>query len=260
MVQDKIFILSGHSTDANLLWQVAVDNKWSIYRIGFNPEDKLKTIPPEFRIAYYGGTLLGQKISNYYNLSLLEPSLDWLLTIPEEYLGRKVEYLKISSFKQYNVPKFIKNADNKWFPARILNANGIPDFNYIDHDFYVYVQDIVNFRYEYRCFILNRELMDMSIYPENKFYTNNPINEAKQFIKKILNDGRIKIPISAVIDIGLTTEDKWLIVESNPSFASGIYNCAPELVFKTIIEASIKDEDLTDENKKFVFRKGDYDG
>lgn len=256
---DKIlFMPILYSLDNNKMWSVALDNNWKTDRLKMSSKFYGPQISDDDIIAYYGNAFLAKEIANYYDFSFIEPTLDWLSTVPREYLGREIEFMTLAEFPYYDIRKFVKCTDNKWFSAEIFEPYEKLPIDNIDKDLLICVQDVIDFQFEYRCFILNRQLMDISIYPQT--HTPHPQTEAIEYISKVLEDEKVVIPASLVIDVGLTDKGQWLIVEANPSFASGMYDCDAQKVFETIIAACIKNADITENEKQWVFRKENYNG
>lgn len=160
--------------------------------------------------------------------------LDWLSKIPQEYLGRKVEFMNLGRAMELKEIKFIKPADDKVFDARVYARVYAPGSlcprEIIPRDTTpVLVSDPVNFVSEYRRFVRDKKVTTCSCY-----IMNGEINEPKNWFKGSeivaahltnLLERDIITSEAAVIDLGYLDSGELVVIESNQAWASGIYGC-----------------------------------
>ena len=95
---------------------------------------------------------------------------------------------------------------------------------------------------EFRCFCLDGQVRTPSPYlREGKLSseggyqaTVEEFDAATGLAERILNDGRIELPRSIVLDVGCIKGQGWGVVEANAAWGSGIYNCDPDEVLDVI--------------------------
>lgn len=240
----KIVVLSPkYSEDSIRLLQSSYQSPYKLQRFGS------WNVPEEYRenvIAVYGEDLFAQVIAEQCNLSLLKPEEDWLTTLPYDFLKRNVEFGKLSDFENRK-NTFIKPSDFKFFDAGVYKTvQDIPGYNESDKSWTVLVSEIVKWDYEVRCFILNRKLITHSAYVYNGELKERRLDtillkKLEDFVGELLQNETIKIPDAIVIDVGIIKDKGWAVIEANPAWASGLYDCEPlETTLEVIVKSCIK--------------------
>ena len=69
------------------------------------PEGLVKTDRP---VIIYGEPLFAEAVCDQIGLVLLEPPVDWLTTVPRDYLSRDVEILTLGEARQIQSEAFVK--------------------------------------------------------------------------------------------------------------------------------------------------------
>ncbi len=242
-----------HTPDSNTLWKAAVDKGWTInrlykYRVENNIADSNAKI--------YGENLFVEVIAQQLKIALLATPPDWLALLPYEYLQRKVQFMTLKDCRDLNSPTFIKPASGKLFDAKIYNSGAdLPSPDAQDDTTPVLTSEPVKWKKEFRCFIKQRELCTISAYSEtselNLQASEAQLGEAETFCKALIDDEKILLPPSTVIDIGQIEGREWAVVEANPTFASGIYNCDPQQVLNCLQSACVPASKLTPDQQQW---------
>jgi hypothetical protein len=83
-----LLILAPRMTDdSQSIWKAALDLGWSTQRLpGWRVPNQL--LDSDRGIAIYGEPLFAVAVADQLGLILIEPSIDWLTTLPREYLLR----------------------------------------------------------------------------------------------------------------------------------------------------------------------------
>ena len=63
--------------------------------------------------------------------------------------------------------------------------------------------------------------------------------ELVEFINNVLADNRVKLPVAAVLDVGVIQGRGWAVVEQNAAWGSGIYGCDPVRVLEVLRYATV---------------------
>lgn len=236
-----------YSRDSADLWRFAVRNGWSTERVHeqisnniYDNEGKRK---PWGKICYYGNLLHLDLIKDQLPIifEIIDPTILPQLT---EFTGRNIRLVKYQNLNVIDKPYFIKPVNIKWFEAKVYqpgeSISGTPMFNDL-----IYIQDIVDFESEIRCFVLNGKIETASYYILNKVvwdltnldpayincdtfvYATNIPNMVKQIYD------RYNLPKGLVMDFGLT-KDGWKLIEFNEPHASGLYYCNWQKCFEVI--------------------------
>ncbi len=233
-----------YSEDSQILWRVATGLGWEVERlVNWRLSDKLMSASEP---VLYLEALMAEAIAQQLKIRLLNPSDDWLTTLPEEYRKRPHYLTTLGKIRLTPITAFIKPPNDKSFPARVYSATDLPtDY---PGNMSVLVSEIVEWDKEFRCFILNRCLKTFSVYlregklqSENNFiHTREEEFEVRNFIHTILSDNRVEIPSATVIDVGMIKGRGWAVVEQNAAWGAGLYGCNPiqvlEVLRHTVIE------------------------
>ena len=242
-----------YSEDSQILWRVATRLGWEVERlVNWRLSDKLKSASEP---VLYLEALMAEAIAQQLGVSLINPSDDWLTTLPEEYRKRWIYLTTLQEIRRYSreeitsrspITAFMKPPNDKSFPARVYSATDLPtDYS---ADTPVLVSEIVEWDKEFRCFILNRCLKTFSVYlrngelqSENNFtHTKEEEFEVRNFIQTILSDNRVEIPSATVIDVGVIKGRGWAVVEQNAAWGAGLYGCNPTQVLQVLRYAVVR--------------------
>ncbi|WP_295614653.1 ATP-grasp domain-containing protein [Chamaesiphon sp. GL140_3_metabinner_50] len=229
--------------DAQALWRAANRLGWNVERLrSWEVPAALRQVPEP---VLYLEALFGQTLAAQFGLRLLEPEIDWLPGLPDEYRQRRVMLTTLGACRELVEPAFIKPPNDKSFPARVYTGAELP--HEYDEDTPVLVADVVEWETEFRCFILDRQLQTISIYlrsgelqrDRDFAATDVELAAAASFVSTILADDRVKLPRSAVVDVGVIARRGWAVVEQNADWGSGIYGCDPVRVLEVLRHAAV---------------------
>lgn len=179
----------------------------------------------------------------------------WLDDVPEEVKGRAVTTLTAKEVLNMVVDpesfwKFAE-AKNSSFPAQYYSLDTVKEYiiqKNIPSSSYLQFSKRINILNEYRFFIINKKVVTGSLYlqhnpdgTETTIYDGatvdfNEFQKAEVFLQSILTD--LNIPNSLVIDVA-KTEKGFAILEANPSWCSGWYDCNINLVAEAIQASNI---------------------
>jgi hypothetical protein len=170
-----------HTPDAQLLWRAAGRIGWGVERaIGWRVTDELRAAAEP--VLYLEG-LMGPTLAAEFGLALLEPPVDWLPRLPKEYRKRDVYLTTLGAARSLAEPAFVKPPNDKSFPARVYAGAELPaEFS---DDCPALVAEVVAWEKEFRCFVLDRRLVTMSVYLRNgevqtaSDYTADEVEEAE---------------------------------------------------------------------------------
>jgi len=235
-------LLSARQTDdAQLLWRACIAAKWEVVRVhGW----RVPTLPAR-DVAVYGEPLFARHVAQTLGLNLLEPPLDWLPKLPAHWRGREVRLTTLDEARKISERAFIKPADEKCFDARVYSTGKeLPAPGLLPEDLPVLVQEVVEWTTEFRCFVLERRVLAVSVYwrdgklaksEDNVWSASEPeLSNATQFCENVLRDSSISMPEGVVLDVGIIRHYGWAVVECNAAFSSGIYGCDQEQVLRVL--------------------------
>lgn len=190
----------------------------------------------------YGSQTFCEVIAMQMNWKLKANPFNWLATLPEPYLKRKVEFMTLGEAKKIQERKFIKPADDKVFAAAVYNPGTLVTHESIPDDTPTLVSDVVEWDIEYRCFVTPHIVRTWSNYlfygeindPRYTRMVNLEYDDPAFFVEHMLWD----VPtVPSVVDVGLIKGKGLAIIETNQAWASGIYGCGLNGVLD-VLEAS----------------------
>lgn len=224
-----------YTHDSNLLWRAASEAGWQIERLFSYDASHLKGKGP---FAFYGETLLADGVRDTLGLRFIEPKPAWLSDLPAHYLKRDVFLTTFKDAVDIQRVCFMKPADDKTFPAAVYKSGRELDSYKVDSFNPVLVSEPVTFEAEYRCFILERSIVALSNpYTKGEDVLVADLEGAQLFLESMLADPTVDIPPAVVVDVGLM-ERGWAVVEANPLWGSGIYDCDPAAVLPALLRAT----------------------
>jgi hypothetical protein len=202
-------------------------------------------------VVLYGEPLFAAVVAGDLGLSLLEPPAGWLAGLPRELTRRGVRFTTLAEARTLPGPAFIKPAEDKCFPARVYAAGrDLPGEDVLPGSTPVLVSDPVDWQVEFRCFVLDGEVLTLSPYWRDGRLaraddgawpaTEEELAGASSFAAAILRDPRASLPPAVVLDVGVIRGEGWAVVEANAAWGSGVYGCDPDQVLRVVRRACVK--------------------
>ena len=226
--QRTLILTPRQTPDAQLLWLAAVARGWSVIRA--NSRWQLERNPVG-ECVIYGEGMFVEYLCAELGLQTWRLPKNWLVDLPWELRQRHVrrdECLDVTAELGY--PLFLKPDDVKGFPARVYESADdlAPDIAPEDR---VMGASVVNWLDEYRCFVKDNAVLTVSKYAQFGELalagTSDELAEATEYATGILRSPAVGIVKSSVIDVGRIAGVGWAVVEANPTWASGLYECDP---------------------------------
>lgn len=238
-----LILPSRHTPDTQALWRAAINRGWDVDRL------QSLDVDPSWRerdpVLYVDG-LTAEAVQEPLGVSLVEPPLDFLTTLPGEYVARPVAFTTAGEARKLTERTFIKPAGDKAFPAKVYESGeDLP--NYIEDDLPVLTASPVIWHTEYRFFVCDRQTVAGSLYlyegqlmePGQPSPFRWGDSDSFEFITKLCKDERVTLPEACVIDVGLIRYTGWAVVEANPAWGAGILDSSPDKVLDVLRRATV---------------------
>jgi len=232
-----------YTEDSNNLKKASINSSYELNR--FNAK---WDVPEEFHsdvIAVYGEDIYAEIVAEQCNLTLTKLADNWFSKISEEFTKRKISYGQLKEFvNEENI--FIKCSDFKSFKAGVFDkVRNIKGFDSLDLESTVFTSEVVEWELEVRCFVLNNEIKTHSSYWRNNAFNTNPLSETEQkelfeFFKDFIQKYSSTLPNAIVLDFGIIKGKGWALIEANPAWRSGLYDCDAAKALEVIVESCIK--------------------
>jgi ATP-grasp domain, R2K clade family 2 len=249
-----------HSSDSNAMWRAAIHEGWGVERIrGYSIDPDLAAKDP----VLYGETLLADALAAPLDLAFLEPTADWLPSLPERYRRRAVRLATLADARALTQPSFVKPPDEKWFGARVYESGAALEVaEGMEDEYAVLIAEPVVFEVEYRFFVLSRAVSTGSIYIRGGAIARSGGGEwpadpaeteaAAAFLQTLLRDPAVELPVAVVIDVGRIQGRGWAVVEANPAWASGLCDADPLAVLAVLRRATVPRAALVATDRRWV--------
>jgi hypothetical protein len=249
-----------YSADSRALRLAAIQMGWDHFRL------ESWRIPGHLRnhdLVFYGEPLLAEVVAESLPYVLMEPTLDWLPTLPAVYLQRAVRLTTLGEARALADPAFVKPAGPKSFPAGVYTSGAaIPLRDELPEATPVLVAEPVVWEVEFRCFVLERRVATFSPYlrrgalaeAEDGSWPADPeeVTAAEGFAAALLADAPVRLPPAVALDIGRIEGRGWAVVEANAAWGSGLYGCDPEQVLAVLRRATVRRTALTEADLPWV--------
>lgn len=248
MNYEKRLVLEGrrYSNDSVNLSRAALASGWDVLRVAdYTYEDD------GVRPVLYGSKWLGSVVERACGVSFVRPSPNWLATLGGGFAKREITHHVGPEIEWPDRPMFIKCCDSKWFSAKVYQPEEMPALaEFIDEDGII-ISEPVHFEHEFRTFVLDGRVMDISSYmldgeptqTQNGWLSFPELEaQAVEFVEALIELDDIEWVPSLVVDVGRITGRGWAIIEANESWFSGLYACDPLKVLETI-EGAVVDKE-----------------
>lgn len=235
--------------DSVSIWKAALQLKWKVERLA------TWRVPSELRmpngdVVVYAEPLFAEAVADQLDLILMEPPPEWLVELPARFRTRCVDLMTLAEAKQILEPVFVKPAEGKVFEAKVYgDAAQLPPFESVDEKLPVICSEPVTWLLEVRCFVRDRQLVDLSPYWRAGMlaqaedgtwpFQSEEEADARAFVESLLAAPDVSMPSAFVLDVGITEEHGWAVVEANPCWGAGLYGCEPQRVLE-VLRGSVK--------------------
>ena len=223
-------------------------------------------LPDKEGLVLYGEPLFAAVVADQLHLALIEPPFHWTAGLSQAYRRREVVFSNLATARQLSKPRFIKPADDKCFVAKVYESGSLlPSAEVLPDATPVLIAEPVSWEVEYRCFVLDRQVLTSSVYLRHGELAQNPdgswdasraeMNEALDVANTVLRDSAVPFPPAVVLDVGSIADRGWAVVEANAAWGSGIYGCDAAAVLRVIQRACMRRETVADDDRAWVLKR-----
>ncbi|WP_306956247.1 ATP-grasp domain-containing protein [Streptomyces sp. B4I13] len=221
---------------------------------------------------YFGGPAFAARVVAALDVALLEPSDDWLATLPYEYTGRHIAMATLGEARGLSRPAFVKPPSDKSFPAAVYaGGDRLPPMPELSPDVPVQISDVVTWAAEFRLYLLDGEVRTGSQYATygrldaERLDGHRREGAVLEFAHDLLATCASGLPGAVVVDVGLlaTPEhgaaDRWAVVEANMAWFSNCYAADPDRVLDVVLRSAGPRTRMAERDRRFcrgVERRG----
>ncbi len=239
-----LILTTRFSADSQALWRAAVRRGWDVRRLsGWRVPGDLKSATEP---VIYAEAIVAPVIAEQFGIELLDPPLDWLARLPEEYRKRDIRLSTLGEARKSLDPIFVKPPNDIIFPAHVYHGQALPA--HLPEETPVLLAEIVEWEVEFRCFVQDRRMLTYSIYlrggelQDESGYASSEeeIQQVLAFVSTLLADRRVEFLDATAMDVGIIAGRGWAVVEQNSPWGAGIYGCEPDAVLTILHRSSRK--------------------
>jgi hypothetical protein len=167
------------------------------------------------QVRVYGADTFCQVLAQKLGLALLAPDDDSLAHLSSSLTKRAVRKTTLDTVDSASFPAFevIAEAHGMEPGAELLTS------------------EIVELVVEARSWVLDGVVLSIACYEGN-----GDLNAASTFAAEVATDAAI--PSACVIDVGLTRDRGWVVIEANPVWGAGLNGCDPAAAARCIARAT----------------------
>ncbi len=177
------------------------------------------------KVRIYGNDTFCLVLAEKLHLKLISPPDDFMLQVEKKWVKRSISVVMLSEKENLSYPCFIKPVIPKLFKAQVYYS-----VEELDHEtrgleaqIELVLSEIVQIKSEARFFILDAQVMTGSIYEGESSLT-----DAKLFVAQFLKESTTPLPATYVLDLGLSKNEEWFVLEANSTWGAGLNGCCPE--------------------------------
>ena len=231
-----------HTDDDQALWRAAVQRGWQVERARGIRVPAIE----DADIVIYVEALFAPEIARALGRTLLDPPEDWLVQLPAEFRQRDVRLMTLGEARTLREASFIKPPNDKSFAAQVYGSGAELPVEF-DDAMSVLVAEPIRWEREYRCFVLDGQVLACSPYLRSgrlaRFdgyaFTDEERAEVIAFAQQVAADERMDLPRAIALDVGIIAGRGWAVVEANGAWGAGIYGCEPGPVLDVIHAATL---------------------
>jgi hypothetical protein len=195
---------------------------WNVFHSGWRPPDHIKNQPG----VVYGEDIFCEVIADQMNWKLISNPIEWITTLPEKYVSRKIYCTTAAQARDIKDENLI-----------------ISEPKSLEDDEIILVSEKVTFTSKYRCFVKNKIVVSSCCYyykdwnKEPEFNVNFNYNINHEAIVKFVNDMLIDPEVNcedSVIDVGRFKKDTYSVIKSKPAYTSELFGCEKVAALDTI--------------------------
>lgn len=185
------------------------------------------------RARVYGADTFCQVLAQKLGLTLVTPADDLLLKLSPGVLKRAVRGLTVDGIHAIAFPAFVKSYIPKLIRSRVYasEAELANELRGLEPTTALLVSDIVELVAEARSWVLDGEVLSIACY--------EGAADLEAALTVAMAAGReTDVPSPCVIDVGLTRDRGWLVIEANAAWGAGLNGCDASAAARCLARAS----------------------
>jgi len=172
------------------------------------------------RVRVYGADAFCQVLAQKLALALVTPADDLLLHLSPGVVKRAVRAAKVSEVDSIVFPAFVKSYIPKLIRSRVYASQSdlIGELRGLEPTTELLVSEIVELEAEARSWVLDGEVVSIACYEGDA-----DLGPAGALASAAARES--VVPSPCVIDVGLTRDRGWIVIEANAAWGAGLNGC-----------------------------------
>lgn len=185
------------------------------------------------RVRVYGADAFCQVLAQKLGLTLVTPPDDLLLRLSPGVVKRSVHAIKVDEVETTTFPAFVKSHIPKLIRSRVYaSATDLAgELRDLDSTTELLISEIVELDAEARGWVLDGEVLSIACYEGD-----GDLEAARKLALAAASE--TGVPSPCVVDVGLTPDRGWLVVETNAAWGSGLNGCDAVAAARCIARAT----------------------
>lgn len=185
------------------------------------------------RVRVYGADTFCQVLAQKLGLVLISPSDELLVHLASTATKRVVQMTTLSGIASATFPLFVKTVIPKLIRSRVYDSADelLAEARGLEPDAELLTSGIVELRAEARSWVLDGIVLSIACYEGE-----GDVAVARDFAAEVAKDPAV--PSACVIDVGLTPDRGWVVIEANPVWGAGLNGCDPAAAARCIARAT----------------------
>lgn len=184
-------------------------------------------------VRVYGADAFCQVLAQKLGLTLVTPPDDLLLKLSPGVLKRPVTAAKVDEVGRIAFPKFVKSYIPKIIRSRVYasEADLVGELRGLEPTTELLVSEVVELDAEARSWVLDGEVLSIACYEGDA-----DLGAARALATAAGREAGVPSP--CVVDVGLTRDRGWIVIETNAAWGAGLNGCDAVAAARCIAQAS----------------------
>lgn len=185
------------------------------------------------RVRVYGAETFCQVLAQKLGVTLVSPPDDLLRTMSLDVVKRSLVSATVGQLGAIAFPRFVKSSVPKLIRSRVYasEAELVSELRGLAPSVELLASEVVDLAAEARSWVLDGEVLSIACYEGAA-----DLNAARTLVTAAARDPGV--PSSCVIDVGLTHDRGWLVIEANAAWGAGLNGCDAVAAARCIAQAS----------------------
>jgi hypothetical protein len=185
------------------------------------------------RVRVYGADTFCQVVAQKLALTLVGPADDLLLRLSPSVVKRTIRAATAGEIASIDFPVFVKSYIPKLIRSRVYASQSdlAGELHGVEPATELLVSEILELEAEARAWVLDGEVVSIACYDGDE-----ELGPASALASAAAHEP--VVPSPCVIDVGLTRDRGWIVIEANAAWGSGLNGCEARAAARCIARAT----------------------